>query len=542
MKRAMLKVLTYMKMIKLAKFHQTIKKYRQMTRLFKISIFLLGVFALISLGACSDDIDPEITEVSVSRLFSPVDLKVRIANQTSARLTWKAVRKANSYEIQVFDNNSEDYSGTPLKDIKGVTMGQQPFVIPGFDGDTTYSLRIRALGDGIGESSWMSTTFKTDPEQIFKKIEPEDLGAKSVTLKWTAGEEATNITLNPGNVNRVLTPDELENGEVTFTGLMGETEYTAILKNGSKTRGTAIFTTLIDLDGAIQINPEDDLKAVIEAAEDGDVLALFPGEYLVGTGSVDITKNISIVAAFPTDKPVLHSRFILSGTGNLEFNISNLILSGFTVVDGAVTENRDTYVLDLTNGAEFATVRLSNIEVIDFQRSLLRGTSGGGDIQNFIVENSLIYRTTDGNNEFIDLRSGRVQNISLLNSTFANVASTRMFMRADDIAGFENQKVLIEKCTFYNVGLPSAIWLRVRTVTPYVTVRKNIFVNLGSGENVVGDNSDINDNNYVEAAAISGFDSSAKAYDPNFVDAENYNFTVQEEEVIFGEYGDSRWR
>lgn len=531
-----------MEMNKLASSICPFKKYKQMTRLFKISIFLLGVFALISLGACSDDIDPEITEVSVSRLFSPVDLKVRIANQTSARLTWKAVRKANSYEIQVFDNNSEDYSGTPLKDIKGVTMGQQPFVIPGFDGDTTYSLRIRALGDGIGESSWISTTFKTDPEQIFKKIEPEDLGAKSVTLKWPAGEEATNITLNPGNVNRVLTPGELENGEVTFTGLVGETEYTAILKNGSKTRGTAIFTTLIDLDGAIQIYPEEDLKAVIEAAEDGDVLALFPGEYLVGTGSVDITKNISIVAAFPTDKPVLHSRFILSGTGNLEFNISNLILSGFTVVDGAVTENRDTYVLDLTNGAEFATVRLSNIEVIDFQRSLLRGTSGGGDIQNFIVENSLIYRTTDGNNEFIDLRSGRVQNISLLNSTFANVASTRMFMRADDIAGFENQKVLIEKCTFYNVGLPSAIWLRVRTVTPYVTVRKNIFVNLGSGENVVGDNSDINDNNYVEAAAISGFDSSAKAYDPNFVDAENYNFTVQEEEVIFGEYGDSRWR
>lgn len=512
-----------------------------MKKYINCGLWFFGAAMFLSLGACSDDIAPEIEELDFERAFSPIDFDVRILNQTTARFNWKSKNSATDFVLELSEDSLEFAS---IINSYDVSADKLPYELV-LGGETLYSARVRAKGsDGLTDSNWTPITFKTGTEQILLALEDGDITHNSVIVRWPAGAIATHILAIAGEkrIRHDLSADEIESGIAFVEGLESETEYQIRLMNGTKTRGTFTITTFIDLGGAIAVYPEEDLKAVIEAAEDGDVLALFPGEYLVGTGSVDITKNISIVAAFPTDKPVLHSRFILSGTGNLEFNISNLILSGFTVVDGAVTENRDTYVLDLTNGAEFATVRLSNIEVIDFQRSLLRGTSGGGDIQNFIVENSLIYRTTDGNNEFIDLRSGRVQNISLLNSTFANVASTRMFMRADDIAGFENQKVLIEKCTFYNVGLPSAIWLRVRTVTPYVTVRKNIFVNLGSGENVVGDNSDINDNNYVEAAAISGFDSSAKAYDPNFVDAENYNFTVQEEEVIFGEYGDSRWR
>src|SRR5690554_3908867 len=168
-----------------------------MNRLFKISTFLLGVIAIMSLGACSDDIDPEITDLSVSRLFSPVDLKVRIVNQTSARLTWNAVRKASSYDIQVFDNPDEDFSGTPVKDFKGITMEEQPFLIPDFIGDTTYSVRVKALGDGIAESFWISTTFTTDSEQIFKGITnvDDDISATEVILRWKVSDNVTNIIL-----------------------------------------------------------------------------------------------------------------------------------------------------------------------------------------------------------------------------------------------------------------------------------------------------------------------------------------------------------
>ncbi len=504
-------------------------------------LWFFGAAIFLSLGACSDDIDPEIKQLEFERAFSPTSFDVRILNQTTARFNWSSKNAATDFVLELSKDSLEFAS---IIDTYEVNIEDLPFEML-LEGETRYSARVRAKGlDGLADSNWTPITFTTGPGQILLPRQEGDITHNSIVVRWPAGASVTHIFAVVGTtvVRHDLSADEIEAGVALVAGLNSETEYQIRLMDGLKTQGTATITTFIDLGGAIAVYPEEDLKAIIEAAEDGVTLALFPGEYLVGTGSVDITKNISIVAVYPTDMPVLHSRFILSGTGNLNFSIKDVILSGFTVVEGAVSETRDTYVLDLLNGAEFGTVRLTNVQVLDFQRSLLRGTSGGGDIQNFIVENSLVYRTTDGNNEFIDLRSGRVHNITLVNSTFAEVASTRVFLRADDIAGFSGQKVVIENCTFYKAALPSGRWLYVRTAAPIVTVRKNIFVNLGTGDNLVGDSPVINDNNYVEAAAISGFDSSAKSYDPAFVNAEEFDFTVQEEEIIFGAYGDPRWR
>lgn len=519
-----------------------------MTRLFKISIFLLGVFALISLGACSDDIDPEITEVSVSRLFSPVDLKVRIANQTSARLTWKAVRKANSYEIQVFDNNSEDYSGTPLKDIKGVTMGQQPFVIPGFDGDTTYSLRIRALGDGIGESSWISTTFKTDPEQIFKKIEPEDLGAKSVTLKWPAGEEATNITLNPGNVNRVLTPGELENGEVTFTGLVGETEYTAILKNGSKTRGTAIFTTLIDLDGAIQINPEDDLVAMIEGASSGDVFALMPGEYVVD-GNININTTVGLVGARPADMPIIFGANLRMKSGS-GLRLKNLVMNGKNAPDGNQTIVYDD---DLTDGV-YGEVIIESCEISNYSKGLFY-VNKIALIESVTFNGNILFDIECAGGDFIDFRAGMTKNFVFKNNTTYNSALARDFFRMD--AGgstnfpAENSIITIENNTFYNVSNTAGKRIAyVRLATHEISFIKNIFagtVALYSNQsttNVVNfdSNNYFNAPNFLDAEAkVYDGGSSSTTVDPGFADPSKGDFTISHEDLKYDQIGDPRW-
>lgn len=503
-------------------------------------LWFFGAAAFLFLGACSDEIDPEIEQLEFERAFSPLDFDVRILNQTTARFNWKSKNAATDFVLELSEDSLEFASIINAYDVLAENL---PFDLV-LEGETRYSARVRAKGyNGLSDSNWTPITFMTGPGQILLPMEDGDITHNSVVVRWPAGANVTHIFAGDGEtvIRHDLSADEIEGGVALVEGLSSETAYQIRLMDGVKTQGTATVTTFIDLGGAIAVYPEDDLKAIIEAAEDGVTLALFPGEYLVGTGSVDISKNISIVAVYPTNRPVLHSRFILSGTGDLDFSLKDLILSGFTVVEGVVSDARETYVLDLLNGAELGTVRLTNVDVLDFQRSLLRATSGGGDIQHFIVENSLVYRTTDGNNEFIDLRSGRVHNITLVNSTFAEVASTRAFLRADDISGFSGQKVVIENCTFYKVALPSARWLYVRTAAPMVTVNKNIFVNLGTGETVVGDNAVINDNNYVEAAAIFGFDSSAKSYDPAFLNVEEFDFTVQEDELNFGGYGDPRW-
>ena len=49
-------------------------------------------------------------------------------------------------------------------------------------------------------------------------------------------------------------------------GLTPETNYTATLKNGTKTRGVLTFMSGFDLTKGIIVNPQDDLNAKIAQA------------------------------------------------------------------------------------------------------------------------------------------------------------------------------------------------------------------------------------------------------------------------------------
>lgn len=88
-----------------------------------------------------------------------------------------------------------------------------------------------------------------------------NLTASEVTLRWPAGQVATEIIITPNDVaaHRV-TSDEIAAGAATIKNLKSETTYTATLKNGDKTRGTMVFTTLINLDGALPAYPGDNLQ------------------------------------------------------------------------------------------------------------------------------------------------------------------------------------------------------------------------------------------------------------------------------------------
>jgi hypothetical protein len=71
-----------------------------MNKTIKRFAFAVSFLALLFAGGCTDDILPEITTLDVSRLFSPTDIDVRVVNQTSVRLSWRAVKNASSYTIE----------------------------------------------------------------------------------------------------------------------------------------------------------------------------------------------------------------------------------------------------------------------------------------------------------------------------------------------------------------------------------------------------------------------------------------------------------
>ncbi len=218
------------------------------------------------MAGCEDNIDPEITTLDVSRLFSPIDLEARIVNQTGVRLQWKEVDKAQSYNIEVFANGDLDFSGTPVRTVTGVLFSQLPVTLTGFAGETSYSVRVQAVGEGIDQSKWTGVVFLTDTEQIFFPVNPEEVNATSVTLRWPAGETATTIVLTPGDITHTVSAGEIAAGAAEVTGLASNTEYTARLMNGSATRGTVNFTTLLDIGDAILVTVEDDFVAMIEGS------------------------------------------------------------------------------------------------------------------------------------------------------------------------------------------------------------------------------------------------------------------------------------
>lgn len=167
--------------------------------------FLL--MATVCLSACKENNLEEITKLEVDRVFSSPGLTATIVNKTGVKLTWNAVPNATSYTIEVYDN--ADFTGTPVKSITSITAAQLPYTVTGLMGNTQYAIRVKGVAQGVADSKWVSISVKTEPEQIFQDILPAKLTSRTVTLNWPAGENATTITINPGNITRPVTAAEV---------------------------------------------------------------------------------------------------------------------------------------------------------------------------------------------------------------------------------------------------------------------------------------------------------------------------------------------
>ncbi len=526
-----------------------------MNKLLKKFTYIVGMAAAIFAAGCSDDIDPEITSLNVNQLFSPVGLDARVVNKTSVRLNWNSVKNAKTYTIQFFENGNQDFSGTPVREITGVTYDVVPYTVTGFGGETSYSVRIKAVGEDITDSKWVSATFKTDAEQIFYNVNPEEITAFTVVLRWPAGEVATSITLNPGNVTHTVTSSEVAAGMAEITGLAGETNYTATLLNGTKVRGTVTFRTLVDIGDAIAVHPEDDLKAAIDAAQAGDVLVLFPGVYTVLQGDIEINKSITIKGLYPHNKPIIYNRFVFSaGVENVTFR--DLEMVGTYGSDPVIKLaqafffNAGTYNVN-SFLVEGCTIR-------GYNQALIYGGSAVMKIETLTFNNCVVSNIINDGGDFIDFRSGHVVKLTITNSTFNKVAAApRDFIRLDNSSGSfpgSTSAVVIDRCTFYEVSNGRRI-LYVRFVNNTSTISNTIFAGAeatygGYYSNQAATTQPVcSKNNYFNAASfLSGvtngkFDISGThtSYNPGFVNAASGNFTVTNEELQINGIGDPRW-
>ncbi len=515
-----------------------------MDRLIKRLGFITGFALMVAVSGCSDNILEEITSLETSRLFSPVDIEVRVVNQTGVRLEWAAVKNAQHYDIEFFDNGTEDFSGTPERTVEGVTYDEVPYTVLGLMGETEYSVRIKAVGGGIGDSKWISATFQTDAEQIFQPVDPDELEATEVILRWIAGETATEIVLSPGDVTHTVTAAEIEAGAATVTGLAPETEYTARLLNDGRTRGTITFTTLLDLGGAIPVYPEDDLTELLQAANEGDVFALLPGQY--HTQDITISNTIGIKGARPADKPVLVGT-VFRVTDGAGLELSDLVLDGTGANDGNQTI--------IYAAGTFGDLKIENCEITNYVKGVLY-VNNATLIESVSIRGTIYSEIECNGGDFIDFRNGLAKTFEFVDNTAYNSALARDFFRMDGGGSSNfpdvNSTITITNNTFYNVSNgDSRRMLYIRLASHEISFTRNILANTEgyysnqNATNIVT----MNNNNYFNAPNFTGSTQSNAqndtgtytTFDPGFANPSAGDFTVGDEELRFRGIGARRW-
>lgn len=513
-------------------------------KILMIACFLMG---LIGSSGCKDDDFTEITTLDVPRAFSPTELQAIVVNRVEVRLNWRAVSNADSYKIEVFEN--AEYSGAAFKTVENVTFDKLPYTVPGLAGETPYWVRVKAIGEGVDDSKWITATFTTDAEQIFENVNLQVLTSTTVTLNWPAGATTTSVSLSPGNIVHTLTSDEIAAGEVTIEGLAPETDYTAKLINGPKTRGTRTFTTLMDLSKVTTVSPGDDLATIVANANPGATIALFPGAYDIKT-EVLVNKTLTIRGTNPANKPVVKGA-IFKINGLAGFTLRDLVLDGTGEPNGNQTiiynqDNttgiyepllvQDCEITKYVKGVLYGSVkaRITSVTIRGNIISEIKGTNDIFDFRNsiadtFLFENNTVYNTTDPQRDFFRMDSGG-------STAFSGVKSI----------------ITIRANTFYNViNTAGGRMLYIRLASHEIHFTKNIIAkSTGYYSKESPTITTMADNNYFEApnyteSATAGATNDKGTFtkkDPKFASPSTGNFTISDIDLKAKGVGDPRWR
>jgi len=523
----------------------------------KTKYILKGIIATLLLtltfanSGCESYTEELLNGIGNTREFSPIGLTAKVRNQTFVELAWTVKEGENKFVVEFSADDAE--FKTIYKTLE-VTPSQLPLLVQ-LEGETTYSIRVKAVTPGLEDSKWSVTTATTLSEQLFLPVQPVDIEAKQVTLRWAPNSNVTQITVAPGGITHAVTPTEKAAGVAVITGLTGETAYTATLLNGAKKRGIVTFTTGIDIGTGILVKPEDDLSAKIAAAPSGAVLVLMPGDYNVYKGDIILDKSITIRGLRPDNKPKLHVKFTLN-TGTVNFSLIDLDLDGTGIGDfNFITIN--------TAAAIYGDILISGCYVHDYLRALVYGSANSAKVTSFTVDNSRIKNvSTNLQAECIDFRNTYVASVVVKNSTFDTCSVGREFIRVDN-AGLTGTglatNVLVDSSTLYNVSntVASKRILYIRFASNTSTVKNTII----AGTTAIYSNQNgtstpttpptFSLNNYfnssllytVGAAAITVDKSTTfTTLDPQFVNAATGDFTIKNQTLIDNKVGDPRWR
>ena len=500
------------------------------------------------ISSCSD-IDP-VHSLELSRVLSPTNLSVRIRNSVNLELSWDAMDKATSYTVEVYQGETAE--GTPVFTQEGINADTYT-VKAGLLGETVYYVQVKAVGEGIADSKWTGMKVTTDAEQIFKAVDAAEITHHSAIIRWIDGmmtnaDAGNKVTVTPvSNASAALeytvTNEDVTNGYVTIDGLTQDTEYQAVMKRGSVTRGTVNFKTRIDTGDMIPIDEGANLAEKLADAKDGDAFVLLGSSYTL-TEDFELTKSISLTSIDPTNKPTISGGRFIFNSDVASFSMSNIIFD---------VENKYGNFLE-ARGGSLGSLTLEGCEIKNTNNNMIY-SNAAADFGTITVNNCIISNIGDGGDGVFDIRKGALTSVTITNSTITDVKRT--FIRIEvptdftmtnctlyNVATVDNannrglfslakgKTLNVKNCLFYGIGLAtptnanSGVWGRSDKMKATDKYANNYYFNCPNlWSNLYKDN----------------HSSVATECDPQFADAANGDFTVQSQDLKDNQVGDPRW-
>lgn len=414
-----------------------------------LSFFVAAGF----LVGCDSDKD----ELATPRLFRPISIEVTTNTQEVVRVEWAPVEGASSYTLQIATDRNFGEIRQEVTEIKTNFLELTDGVLFSMTEYYDFYFRVKAVSDYRPESQFLADTASIEPFRLnvfdfitkegVNTIPQENITKNKVKLTFT-DTEVNEIRLEKdGQVLPGITLDQTDIGNgYKEVDVEPSTSYYAYIYNGTERKGRISFTSTPDTE--VIIDNETDLENALKTPEANAYIRVKQGQYTLATVNPANSNNFTLTS-FGEDKAEIELMFKPQAATPGNIVIESLILNGNSNKDGVFDFDKTSF------GGGSMTIR--NCEIRNYKKSLIylrtsaTGTAGAITIDNCIIDN------LTNSQSFIDVRAAGTGNISITNTTIANINSAAYFIRYDDSNKTNNTiHVEIDKCSFYKVKFSEA--------------------------------------------------------------------------------------
>jgi len=308
---------------------------------------------------------------------------------TTFTANWTPVdANATNYEVKV-------YKGTTLKVTAKTTGGQatSSLVISGLQPDSTYTYKVKALGDGDVNYLDSYISAASAPFTMGKQLATPIVGiASNVTLttftaNWTAiVPNATNYEVKVYKGTAIIFTATTKEGQnstsLNIGGMQADSTYTYTVKaigdtiyaNSNESAASAPFTMAHKLE-----TPSIPTGAAVSTTEikvNWSVVLHASGGYLIKTyqdsslvDSITVNDSIATTAIITGLKYATKYTFTVTALGNntTYFDSNESEKSNIVITDGTGLSNTQRVISLIVSGKEIRSSETGNIEVFNLQ-------------------------------------------------------------------------------------------------------------------------------------------------------------------------------